>query len=375
MFKDNDNSNYDIDEDRPIVLSRSQSAAKSTERHYSGTDYKRSQQHSSSFNSFQSPFDTSQQSFPSDLLAPTDSPFLNEATKPLPKELTANAVEIAKIANVVAAIAGCLYFYLMGYYDVVLEYDQVLFLSILVNILDSKPGILRTIWFIGIIMSGISWTLMAVYQATWTLPIYHRVAWTLMAFVYDAGTISCAYVILHHPSKKLKTTNFLELDLLLYLVTLNAICIFPIEHFNSSLHMILDIRMIVLLYSGLYRPHDKIALLRRKSLWFIMLCIISFFVLVSNNDPWFQFAGSIVNIGLGVTLIGQAWLFHFVKYPQMRKLQELEDQVLARDNHGVLCEDDTSEARGSSVAMSRLSNPCATVQHQTQTNPILSNAN
>lgn len=323
MFEEE--SVFDIDEDR--YPSRSPSTAASEKPPRQGDQHRHDSHHTSlehPTGSSWSNLDASQSTFPSDLLEAAESPFFHEATKPLPKQLTANAVEVVKVANVCAAAVGIAYFYFHGYYDVVLEYNQIFFLSVLVNILDSTPGVLRTLWFVLIVCAGIIWTSMAVYVSTWALPVYHQVAWTLMAFFYDAGTISCAYVILHHPSRKLKATNFLEVDLLLYLVSLNAICIFPVSHFNSSLHLILDIRMIVLLYGGLYRPNDKVALLRRKSIWLIMACILVFFVLVSSKNLWAQFVGSIVNFGVGLTLLAQAALFHFVKYPLLRRLQAQE---------------------------------------------------
>lgn len=323
MFEEE--SVFDIDEDR--YPSRSPSTAASEKPPRKGDQHRHDSHHTSlehPTGSSWSNLDASQSTFPSDLLEAAESPFFHEATKPLPKQLTANAVEVVKVANVCAAAVGIAYFYFRGLYDVVLEYDQIFFLSILVNILDSTPGVLRTLWFVLIVCAGVIWTSMAVYVSTWALPVYHQVAWTLMAFFYDAGTISCAYVILHHPSRKLKATNFLEVDLLLYLVSLNAICIFPVRHFNSSLHLILDIRMIVLLYGGLYRPNDKVALLRRKSIWLIMACILVFFVLVSSKNLWAQFIGSIVNFGVGLTLLVQAALFHYVKYPLLRRLQAQE---------------------------------------------------
>jgi hypothetical protein len=385
-----DSSGYDVEEDyRPPA--RSQSAGKqqqmSNDRHDSDAQSRqRTQQYQQQEeNSFSTPFNTSQQSFPSDLLT-SDSPFLNEATKPLPKQLTMDVVEVVKIASVLASVAGCIYFYLSGDYDVVLEYDQVVFLSVLINILDSRPGFQRKFWFFAIILAGISWSMMAVYMATWDLPIYHSVAWAVMAFCYDSGTIACAHVILQHPSRKLRTTNFLELDLLLYLVTLNVICVFPIYHFNSSLHMILDIRMIIMLYTGLYRPHDKIALLRRKSLWFIMFCILAFFILDSMNSAWCQFAASLINIGLGLTLFAEAMLFHYVKYPRMRKMQAAEDEEALKQWGNAMEEGNESESLSSAqlpvehhrrssttLSISRSPNAVVTAKENDQENPILAN--
>lgn len=261
----------------------------------------------------------------SQILNPKNDYFPGTMSKPLSRKFTDNAVEIVKIGNVVCSLAGWLYFSTKGNNaNVVLEYAQVCFLAILMNILDSTDGWKRWFWFTALIIAGAGWSTVTVETFCSDAPLSNQIAWSLMCIFYDLGTIAAAYVSLQHPVRFLKSTSFLELDLMLYLVSLNALCIFPITHFNSNLHMLLDIRMVVLLYTGLYRPIDKMALLRRKSFLFIIFCTLIFFILVTNPSPLYQLLGSIVNIGLGGTLLTQSVYFYLVKYPRIRKAQATE---------------------------------------------------
>lgn len=258
------------------------------------------------------------------ILNPRNDLFSTTIAKPLSKKMTDNAVEIIKIGNVIAAFVGWMYFMNEGNFDVVLEYAQVCFLAVLMNALDTPDDWKRTFWFTILTITGAGWSTMTVHTICAGLPLNNKISWSVMCFFYDSGAIIAAYVSLHHPARFLKTTSFLEIDLLLYLVSLNALCIFPISHFNSNLHMLLDIRMVVLLYTGLFRPVDKMSLLRRKSLLFIMFCILLFFVLVANPSPTYQLLGSIVNIGVGLTLSMQALYRYYVKYPRIRQAQAAE---------------------------------------------------
>jgi hypothetical protein len=96
---------------------------------------------------------------------------------------------------------------------------------------------------------------------------------------FISGMLSMAYVSIISTEKK-----YVELDLLLYLISLNAICFFSTDDvFNNNLHMILDIRTLVLLYSCLYEPKEKVELLNLRNFVLISFLIIVSFVLFANE--------------------------------------------------------------------------------------------
>jgi uncharacterized membrane protein YjjP (DUF1212 family) len=196
--------------------------------------------------------------------------------------LTDHIIDIVKISNVIFSVVACAVFLNYHYYGAVLEYTQIWFLSVLVAILDSNAGRVRTFYYFLEFLAAIAWSVAAVYTESWYLPPADRVLLSFDAVVYMLGSIACAMVIVNRPKVvEGPKIPFIELDLLIYLVSLNVLCILPVNDFNVSLHMILDIRLVVLLYTGLMRPLDKMDLLHDPSFVIVLLSIIIFFVMYS----------------------------------------------------------------------------------------------
>ncbi|RYG93591.1 hypothetical protein EON65_58690 [archaeon] len=236
-------------------------------------------------------------------------------------ELTFRAVlELVKLTNIVfAIIAGSLQFY-YGYSNASIEYVQICFLAIIVSVIDSEPGCARYCLFGLHLLVGLAWTAGAVYFATWGMPVIASVLIAIDNISYTTGALACAIVIINRPpTKEIPKVTFIDLDLIVYLVALNLLCINPINSFNLGLHMILDIRLMVLLFVGLYRPADKIQLLHDKSFVAALISIVAFFLIYKAGTDYVTHSiAFLVNTVLGVVLHWQAYYHYTVVHPAMR---------------------------------------------------------
>lgn len=266
------------------------------------------------------------------------------------------AIQAVKVGNVFFSIAAMCCFLSWKDYSTVLVYAQICFLSVLVNLLHSQPGWPRRTWFTALILSGLVWTTSVIYAAAWTLPVFIRVLITISSLLYLAGTVFSAYVILLYPllqpsvvteissaslhdleilrsgqlgdiltnqgaivvgNNYLTAATFLELDLLIYLVSLNVLNLFPSNGINLSLHMILDIRLVMLLYTGLHRPRDKLDLLRDPSFLVALVSIVLFFILFTHGTHSLAIiaVAYFVNMIIGLALLYQARYQYVIRYP------------------------------------------------------------
>lgn len=251
-------------------------------------------------------------------------------------EVTFRAVlQLVKATNIVFAIvAGSLQFY-YGYDNASIEYVQICFLAVIVSIIDSEPGYIRYGLFGLHALVGVAWTAGAVYFATWGMPAIASVLIAIDNTLYTTGALSCAIVIINRPAtKEIPKVTFIDLDLLVYLVALNLLCINPVESFNLGLHMILDIRLIVLLFVGLYRPADKIQLLHDKSFVAALVSIVAFFLIYKADTDYVTHSiAFVVNTVLGVVLHWQAYYHYTVVHPAMRRQQS--DAFASKDGEFV----------------------------------------
>ena len=129
----------------------------------------------------------------------------------------------------------------------------------------------------------------------------------LSGVVFFGGMIFASYVCV----ESAPLGKRVELDLLLYLTSLNAICFFtPNRAFNSNLHMILDIRTIVMLFNGLFQPKDKMELLRLPSFLVVMFLIVMSFIISSAANISFGAAISSIYIVIGIIIARESYTVH-----------------------------------------------------------------
>jgi peptidoglycan/LPS O-acetylase OafA/YrhL len=183
----------------------------------------------------------------------------------------------------IVSLLACIYFTTIGYINVALQYYQICFLSTLTVALDADSWKKQRLFFAFTVIVAIGWS--AAYQ--WAgikyldFTVYQYVFSIMCSFFFIGGMLALTYVAILATESK-----HVELDLLLYLASLNAICFFNNDDvFNNNLHMILDIRTVVLLYSCLYEPKQKIELLSSKSFVIICILIVICFILFAYMGP------------------------------------------------------------------------------------------
>ncbi|RYH04788.1 hypothetical protein EON65_46500 [archaeon] len=237
-------------------------------------------------------------------------------------------LQIVKYSNIVFSLTAGSILFSLGYYETVKEYMQICFLAILMSIIDSDPGWLRNIHFVAVCLLSVAWNATAVYTQTWQYPPITTVCLLMCAVSYMAGSITCTYVIVIRPvTAALPNIRFVDLDLLIYLIALNVLCIIPVKNYNLALHMILDIRMLVLLFTGLYRPLDKIELLHDKTFLAVLLAIICFFVLFTTSVNYIMYCMAyLVNVTIGSVLFYQAYYHYYVRYPELNEQNKKEKE-------------------------------------------------
>eukprot|EP01040_Poterioochromonas_malhamensis_P013704 gene13704-15104_t len=233
-------------------------------------------------------------------------------------KLSKDFVEILKLTNVIFSVVACIIFFHFQLYFNLLEYCQICYFSVLINLIDSKNRYL-IFWLICSILAAITWSITSVYVESWGLPPLARAFLGIAASLYMLGSMACAYYLARRTiyyeiqidSSTGKIKRFIELDLLIYLISLNFLCLIPKSSFDYGLHMILDIRLVLLLFTGMYRPSDKLYLLRIKTFILAIISIIVVFVMFAENfGQWlvmlFAFG---VNCTLGFVFLWEAYQF------------------------------------------------------------------
>ncbi|RYH09005.1 hypothetical protein EON65_40445 [archaeon] len=252
-------------------------------------------------------------------------------------EITFQAIlQLIKLANIVFAIvAGSIQFY-YGYHESFVEYVQIGFLSVTICIIDSEPGYIRCLLIVLFCVFSITWLLDVILIVTWDSPVVEIVLIAIDNALYTSGALASAIVIVNRPvTREIPTVSFIDLDLLVYLMALNLLCINPVASFNLGLHMIMDIRLTVLLFVGLYRPVDKIQLLHDNSFVIALISIVAFFLIYkASNSYIIRSVAFVVNSVLGVVWHWQAYYHYTVVYPKLRQRSDrdatMSDDILMR---------------------------------------------
>lgn len=220
----------------------------------------------------------------------------------IPIEL--ETVRLLQIANVLISMAVSVYFILHSDYYISLQYLQVCFISTLTVILDAQSATSQHCWLALGVLIAIWWS----FIVLWTAHLYmdyqpiNYFASSVVACFFVGSMLYATYTILHITTPI--TMKRVELDLLLYLASLNAICFFSTDSFNANLHMILDIRTIVFLFNGLYQPKDKILLLKSKAfIGIIFLMVAAYIIDGVPNSPLCHFVSNAMYVLIGIILI------------------------------------------------------------------------
>jgi hypothetical protein len=116
---------------------------------------------------------------------------------------------------------------------------------------------------------------------------------------YLGGLLLLAFKALDAPAE----TRYIELDLMAYLLSLCAICAFSVNSYNNNLHMVLDLRIVMLLYSCLYQPRKKWELLRIPSFPLVMTLIVFSFMLFGFTYELTLLLGNVLYIVIGALFV------------------------------------------------------------------------
>jgi hypothetical protein len=206
---------------------------------------------------------------------------------------------------------GCVYFLSISYFYIALEYFQVWFISTLIFFLDTESGWSKILSFALSVLVAIGWGA-TYFLSNTSLPSLHgpefvvaSLVMAVMPIFFLGGMLWMVFEISFVFSAENSTPppiKTVELDLLLYMISLNVICFFGTNSFNNNLHMILDIRTMVMLFSGIYQEKDKMKLLQIPSFIVVMVIIMTSFVLFAVGDKIVNLIGDSLYILIGVVL-------------------------------------------------------------------------
>lgn len=230
-------------------------------------------------------------------------------------------IRLAQYICCIVSITACAYFVSIGYINIALQYTQICFLSSLTVALDADSWWKQRIFFCFCILIAIFWGALFQWAGYKYLDyeIYSYAVVSLSTYGFFAGMLAMAYVAILSTEAK-----YVELDLLLYLIALNAICFFSTDDsFNTHLHMILDIRTLMLLYSCIYEPKQKVELLNNATFVTAMTLIIISFVLFTYSDQIIDAFAHTSYIIIGAMLF-------YTSYEAYQRFQ----QRVHRKNHG-----------------------------------------
>jgi hypothetical protein len=224
---------------------------------------------------------------------------------------TAEVIKLCEYLCFIISATGILYFiFSKNYLWIALEYLQVCFISCLVIALDTTEKWIKNLSFLFIFLVAVCWAVVYLITHIEGLSGLYLVFSTLfvsLAGIFFIGGMVYVTIIITQISTP-KIHRCVELDLILYLISLTAICYFSTNTFNNNLHMILDIRTLIMLFSGLYQEKDKTKLLSLPSFFVIMLLIIISFALFALADTLYIILANVLYVVIGILLYREAYL-------------------------------------------------------------------
>ncbi len=209
-------------------------------------------------------------------------------------------VRLLQYFCVSVAIAALLYFIIaVQLYEVATQYMQIAFITSITISLDSTTRFRQIQWIITAGCIATLWVMLwAITTPFSSISLLDLLISTISGFFYFGGILSMTYKALNAPAE----VKFVEIDLLLYLLSLNAICLFSPNEFNNNLHMILDIRIILLLYTCVYQPKQKMELLRIFKFIIIIIFILISFIIYEKGNNLLNTIGNCLYIIVGMIL-------------------------------------------------------------------------
>lgn len=213
------------------------------------------------------------------------------------------------------AVIALLYFIIaLQHYEVATQYMQIAFITSLTIALDSTTPCRQFQWLIIASSIAILWVTLWVYtKSNIANNAYNLAIAGISGYLFFIGLLRMTYKAFDAPAD----VKFVELDLLLYLLSLNAICWFSSNEFNNNLHMILDIRTIMLLFNCLYQPKQKMELLRIPSFILVIILILLSFIVYAMGNLSDNIIGNCFYIVIGLILIFES--FHAKPIPTITK--------------------------------------------------------
>jgi hypothetical protein len=215
-------------------------------------------------------------------------------------------VRLVQYVNILVASLFIVYFFCIHRLNVAFEYGQMSFVLSLLISLDSQTFIKQRLWLVYGVAIGVLWSYISILDAELAFPVENMILTIVAEFFFLGGMIYSVIVINRiSPSEEFK---LVEIDILLYLIALNAICFFSSNNsFNNNLHMILDIRMMVVLYNGFYQLKNKMNLLKLKSFLLLIGLIIFAFIIYTRITQVTDLLFSIIYVFVGWILFYEAW--------------------------------------------------------------------
>jgi hypothetical protein len=215
-------------------------------------------------------------------------------------------VRLVQYVNILVASLFIVYFFCIHRLNVAFEYGQMSFVLSLLISLDSQTLIKQRLWLVYGVAIGVLWSYISILDAELAFPVENMILTIVAEFFFLGGMIYSVIVINRiSPSEEFK---LVEIDILLYLIALNAICFFSSNNsFNNNLHMILDIRMMVVLYNGFYQLKNKMNLLKLKSFLLLIGLIIFAFIIYTRITQVTDLLFSIIYVFVGWILFYEAW--------------------------------------------------------------------
>jgi hypothetical protein len=252
-------------------------------------------------------------------------------------------IKIIEYVNVIFALTGAIYFLSQRRIFICLEYAQISFISTLVVVLDNESKYIQRMGLLVAACIGGFWgtiySIAAVESETTEIGAIICAGMGTTSFL--GSMVFLVYVIAEinsSPSTATTGTSSMtttatatigknmkcaELDLILYLISLNAICFFSSnQHFNNNLHMILDIRTMVMLFSGIYQEKDKMKLVQIFDFLVIMILIMISFILFSFSETPFQMTGNSIYIIIGGILWKEGFVARSKYLKRMKRRQQ-----------------------------------------------------
>jgi hypothetical protein len=228
-------------------------------------------------------------------------PKMSESTKLAFSAPSHPAVRACEFICFIISLGISVYFVSINHLNVALQYTQVCFISAITIVFDSSEWWTQRLWYSITVLVGGMWLAVTIWSGNVDMgyELLHNVVASLTGLFFFGGLLVCIYASMAAPT----AVKRVEIDLLLYLISLNAICFFSSDVFNNNLHMILDLRTYVLLFNCMHQPKDKMDLLKSKTLVLIVVLTIAAFLTYIPLSLQADLIGNVLYVVIGMLLV------------------------------------------------------------------------